>query len=483
MLETVREFGLERLETAGEAGTVRAAHAAFYQVLADEAAAPGADEPAGFDRLEAELANFRAALAWSCAGHAPDTALRLAVRLERLWFRIGLQQEGRDWLERSLAAAPDAPPALRTAALNGRGEWLRELGQRTDALRLYEMARELARASGDRAGEATALTGLSALANDVSDYVAQRPLNERSIAIWRELGDRRGLARALHTLAWAEAGFGNVEAAMALFREALSHARAAGDDRWTARSLDSLGNMLLLQSDFAAARPLLEEGLAVARANRDRHELAVIAADLGMVTLELGDVAAARAHFAEAVALVYETGRRRLAAFLLVGCAVLADVDGQPARALRLMGAARAMRDEMDSPLESDFQIAAMAAAGKSSVVRTLLHLAAAATGAGVWSMDEALREAAAVARAPVDPGASPAGVVAPKTPALRLGLTPREVDVLRLLAEGRSDRAIADALFISHRTASKHVGAILAKLGAASRAEAAARAVRDGLT
>jgi tetratricopeptide (TPR) repeat protein len=158
-------------------------------------------------------------------------------------------------LKQALAAAPDAEPALRAAALNGRGELLRELGQRADALRSYEMARELERGSGDRAGEAMALTVLSSRANDVSDYVAQKPLNERSIAIWRELGDRRGLARALHTLAWAEAGFGNVEAATALFREALGHARAAGDARWTARSLDSLGNMLVLQSEFSAARP------------------------------------------------------------------------------------------------------------------------------------------------------------------------------------------------------------------------------------
>jgi DNA-binding CsgD family transcriptional regulator/tetratricopeptide (TPR) repeat protein len=61
-------------------------------------------------------------------------------------------------------------------------------------------------------------------------------------------------------------------------------------------------------------------------------------------------------------------------------------------------------------------------------------------------------------------------------------GLTPREVEVLRLLVEGRSNRQIAEQLFISGKTASVHVTNILAKLGVHSRLEAAAAARRLGL-
>jgi DNA-binding NarL/FixJ family response regulator len=91
-----------------------------------------------------------------------------------------------------------------------------------------------------------------------------------------------------------------------------------------------------------------------------------------------------------------------------------------------------------------------------------------------VWSMVEAIREAEAFVSMPhVSDGHDPNAAY---------GLSPREVDVLRLLVTGQSDRAIADTLFISRRTASKHVGAILAKLDVTTRTEAAARAVRDGL-
>jgi predicted ATPase/DNA-binding CsgD family transcriptional regulator len=483
MLETIREYGQERLAASGDEAEVRAAHAGYCLALAESAAGKGADEAATFDLLEVELANLRAALSWSCAGTAPETALRLATRVGSFCFRRGYHREGRDWLARALASAPDAPAALRSAALSEWGDLQRELGERSEAERSYTLARELARTSGDRAGEATALMGLAALADDVSDHATQKSLSETSVQIWRELGDRRGLARALHILAWSEAGLGNLAAASALFREDLDIARAAGDDRWTARTLGALGDVLLLQSEFAAARPFLEEGLAVARANRNRHDVAVLLVDLGMVTLELGDLAAVRAHFAESIGLVRETGRRRLTAFLLEGCAVLAEVLGQPDRALRLMAAARATRAEMGAPLESDSQIAAMIGAGKSSVVRALVRLVSAKPpGDGVWSMDEALREAAAVAETPSDQAVTDVRAAEPGDVEARSGLTRREVEILRLLATGLTDREIAEQLFISRRTVSNHVAAILAKLGVSSRRAAAVEARFMGL-
>jgi ATP/maltotriose-dependent transcriptional regulator MalT len=85
---------------------------------------------------------------------------------------------------------------------------------------------------------------------------------------------------------------------------------------------------------------------------------------------------------------------------------------------------------------------------------------------------------------------ATPPGGEAPEEPAPEataatdeLGLTPREREVLALVADGRSNRQIAEALFISVKTASVHVSNILAKLGVANRGEAAAVAHRLRLT
>jgi predicted ATPase/DNA-binding NarL/FixJ family response regulator len=482
MLETVREYGLEQLIAAGEEQATRIAHATYYTVLIEQEEGKGAGGTSGSDRLESELANFRAVLGWAIGSESSEVALRLAGSLGRFWLRSGLHREGSEWLERALSSAPDAEPVLRTEALNRRGDLLRELGERAAAERSHALARELARASGDRAGEAMALTGLGALANDVSDYAAQKEHCEASVAILRDLGDRRGLARAVHSLAWAEVGFGNLEGATTLFHEALGHAHASDENRWLARVLCSLGDLHVVQNDFATARTFLEDGLVAARAGHDRQEMAVVLASLGLVTLELGDVAAARSHVAEVVALLRETGRRRIAVFALEGGAVLADIDGQHERAIRLVATATAVRAEIGMPIESDAATAIVLATGRANVARTLQRLiVAAATVDRVWSLDEALREAAIAAASPPTPPAIPASPPSP-APASDLGLTQRELEVLRLLAQGRSDSAIADTLFISRRTASKHVSAILGKLGASSRAEAAARAVRDGL-
>ncbi len=485
MLETIREFGLERLVASAEEDGVRRAHAACYLGLADQAGWQGSNETAWFDRLEAELANLRAALAWSCAGGSPDTALRLAARFGRFCFRRGQHHlEGREWLDRALAVAPDTDPALRSAALSARGDLLRELGEPGEAERSFTLGRELSRTTGDRAGEATALTGLSALANDRAEYVAQKALCEASAAIWRELGDHRGLAHALHNQAWAEVGLGNMAIATTLLEETLDHARISGDHRWIARALDGLGSLFIEQGNFAAARPLAEEGLATARAAHDRQEVAFITSDLGMLSLELGDTASARAYLAECLTLLRDSGRRRQVVFAIEGCAVLAASQRQEERAVRLVAAAAAMRVEMDLPIERDPRWSGVIAAGHSTtIVPTLLRLVSAAANVDrVMSMDEAIQDAIALASPPTVPESTVTRAVEPNDAAARYGLTSREIDVLRLVVAGRSDRAIADALFISHRTASKHVSSILAKLDAISRSEVAARAVRDGL-
>jgi non-specific serine/threonine protein kinase len=483
MLETVREFGIEQLASSGEEDDTRAAHASYYLVLAELTHGGGSTDISGGYQLDAELPNFRAALTWACSGGSPGIGLRLAARLGRFWLRTGHHREGNEWLERALASAPDAEPAMRAEALNGRGDLLRELGERAKAEHSYTLARDLAHAAGDRAGEAMALTGLAALANDVSDYAVQKELCEASVAIWRELGDRRGLARALHHLAWAEAGFGNLAAATALLQEALGHARAAGDDRWIARALSSLGDMWILRSEFAAARPSMEESLAVSRAARDRHEMAVVTANLGMLTLGLGDIASARAHLAESLTLLRETGRRRIAVFALEGSAVLAEIDGKHEVAVRLVVAAGAVRAEMGMPIERDAGLAIAIANAQNSALRTLERLIAAAPTVGqVWSLDEALREAAAVAEAREVPAKGDTDAAEVDALAVRAGLTRREAEILRLVAAGLTDREIAERLFISRRTASNHVASVLAKLGVPSRRAAAAEARFLGL-
>ena len=468
MLETIREFGLEHLAAAGEEHTVCAAHAAFYLALADDVTARGSSEAAGFNRLEVEHANLHAALTWACGG-SPGTALRLAVRLAPFWLRRGHHLEGRDRLRQALAGVPNEDPEVRTAAQNALGYLLRDLDAPAEARHSFDLARELATCSGDRLGLATALAGLAALADDVSDD-AGYSLSTASVAIWRELGDRRGLARALHGLGWYEAGKGNIAAACAHFEEALTHARAVGDDRGIAHALNSLGNVRAERGNFADARLFLEEGLAIAQEARDLSEVAEALADLGWLALEMRDHVSARVYLVDSLDLLRGTGRWRHAVYAIEGCAVLADAGGRHETAERLAAAASALRDQMAVPLDRDPR---MIAPKPASARQRLRQLASASHGEPCWSLDEAFREAEAIVATASAPEADQAG---------RFGLTPREVDVLQLVAAGSTDREIAERLFVSRRTASNHVAAILAKLGVPSRGAAAAHAKRLGL-
>lgn len=482
LLETIREFGLECLAEAGETGEVRTAHAAYYLSLVERVTSDHRDNGAGLDRLEDEHANIRAALVWCGSGGSARIAIRLAARLGQFWLRRGYQVEGRGWLERSLAAAPEEHPPVRTAALNALGDLLRDLGEHVGSRRSFEHARALAHDSSDGVGEATALTGLAALSDDVGDDDATRAFSDASADLWRHLGDRAGLARALHNRGWAEAGLGNVAAATALFHDALGHASAAGSDRSISHILNSLGNLLVEQGDYVSARPLLDESLVAARAADDRADTAEILADLGWLALEMGDHAAARTHLGECLALLNGIGRGRAVVFALEACAILAAADGEHDRAVRIVGAVSAMRENMGVPLERDSRVHIT---GPSTARRALHRLARAVPAIRPrCSAEDAFRDAVIVA--PWRPVASPPAdrAAQPASPGSWGGgtLSPREAEVVRMIVEGHSDRGIAEALFISRRTASKHVASILAKLDVGTRAEAAVRAVRDGI-
>ena len=480
MLETIREFALEQLVASGEELSVRSTHARFFCELAEAAQLVGPDEASELDRLESEHANMRETLTWALDAGDREVALRLAAKLGQFWLRRGHLTEGRSWLERALALAPELEPKLRAGTLNALGELHKDAGAFDDALRCFQVAEQLARSVADKVGEATALHGRSTLADHTRDFQTMLALSEMSANIWRELGDDLGLATSAHTRAWAYAGLGRITEADAQFHEALRYARAAGAQRWIAHILNSLGNLRGEQGEFSAARPFLMEALASARTAGDRAEVAETLADLGWLCLELDETAAAAVHFRDSLSLLAGSGRIYQTVYALEGCAVLAHRTGQRERSRAILAATMSMRNEIGISVERDLRLNTP----KPGRARgSFLRMASAITLDGTaGSMEAAFLQAEAVVSTPrfLEPaqgGSDPAREKAPEN-----RLSAREREVLRLVADGRSDQAIGEALFISSRTASKHVGAILAKLGVTTRAEAAARAVRDGL-
>ena len=331
MLETIREYGLERLEQSGEAEATRQAHAEFFLALVDEAdpELTGPEQVAWMDRLDAEHDNLRAALGWALDSDA-QLALRLAGGLGWFWFFRGYLREGRAWLERALAASGDPGP-LHVGAFAAAGRLARHLGDYGGAIALLERSLELARQFQDRRVEALALHELGALAGLAEgDAAREVALTEASLAVWRDLGD-----------AWG-----------------------------TARTLNNLGYEAYLQGDLDRAVSLLDEGVTLAREAGDRSVLGYILDSRGVVAEAQGELERATDLYQEALARAQQIGNPLVEAFALSSLAGMAARQGQPARAARMWGAASALRDAIGTrlPLEEEERFA-----GSVSATREVL--------------------------------------------------------------------------------------------------------------
>ena len=309
MLETIREYALERLVEHGEAAATRRAHAAYYLHIAEaaEPALHGPEQVAWFDRLDEEHPNLRAALAWSLDGGDATVAVRLGGALYWFWYVRGHSSEGRAWLERALGAA----------------EW------REDRADL-------------RAARATVLNGAAFLALFQGDYPAAQAWFTESADIWRALtgptpaGQRawQGLGVALTFLILLAHIEGRQSTVRPLLDEYLLIGQTLDDPRWQAAHSFNEGRGALLQrGDYAAARQPLEKSLALHRQLGDIWQIAQIVVDLGLVALHDGDSRAARALYEEGLALADALKDRGGRALVLNNLGEVARYEGDDARA------------------------------------------------------------------------------------------------------------------------------------------------------
>jgi non-specific serine/threonine protein kinase len=436
ILETVREFGLERLEATGEAEATRRRHAAYFLALAEDLAPrlSTADLVPALDRLSAELPNVRAALAWALERGEAETVLRLAGGLVSFWNFRGHLGEGRRWLAAGLAQPGTAP--------------------RTGADALFAAA---------------VLAGLQ------GDDCQVEAFGTEGLRMARAHDYRFGIGRALFVLAFAAERRGDVERAAALYEESLAPLREAGHPRWIAQALAALADVTHLRGDADRAELLAEEAIALARQIGHAWVMTLAFGVLAHIAGERGDTARAVSLYEETLALSRSLGDQRGVAGTLGGLAAIVLARGELERAVRLLGAARALGDGIGvAHLGHHLYYERVLAAARDRLDEP--RFAAAWEAGQAWPADEAIAEALELAHAAITaPTSGPAH-------GCDFALTRREREVLGLLATGKTDREIAGALFISHRTANAHVAHIFAKLGVNSRAGAAAEAVRRGL-
>jgi non-specific serine/threonine protein kinase len=490
LLETIREYAAERLAASGEAAAVECRHARHFLALAErsEAGLKGPDQGAWLAQLEAEHDNFRAVLSRLAGAPRPvgggaggaEAALRLAGALAWFWWLAGHSAEGRRWLDAALAAAPAAPAAARARARHGAGLLAGAHGDYPAAVGHFEAGLALYREAGDDRGAAWTRACLAQAGGRVSgDYRRRAALLEDALERFRGLGDAWHTAWCAGTLARTVYVLGDAPRAAALLEETLALYRRLGDTWGLSRVLLSLGNVSRDQGDPGRAERLLAECEGHMRALGDRRGLGAVRRGQGLLAQRRGDPARAAAGFAEGLALAQEVGDREAVAAALFRLGCLARRGGDARRAGRLLGAARAALEAAGlSPralYAGDFDPAAAADAAARP---------AGPEAGQAPPLDEAVAEALAfgqaVASPPADAPAGPGPGGPPGGPGAA-PLTPREREVAALVAEGLTNRRIAERLVITTRTADHHVASILAKLGFASRAQVAAWAAAQG--
>ncbi|HEV2072656.1 MAG TPA: LuxR C-terminal-related transcriptional regulator [Thermomicrobiales bacterium] len=454
LLETVREFALERLRDQGSEFDARAAHAVYFRDLAErlEAEMYGPAMHRCLDRFDEEMANMRSALTFFAEAADAGSELRLAGMMAEFWDYRGFIPEGIDRLSGAIARGRDAPPRPRAKAL-------------FELALLYSMVGDTARAD---------------------------EVSAESLPVAREDGDRYRLAMALYVRAEClrKGGSDRWDEVIELLEEAVAHAGCFDPPPpiW-GPALGELGRVLTRRGERQRGTALIHEAVEVQRSMGQRFGAGLQLATLARLDREAGNLTQAAVRYGESLRLFSEDGVDLHIAGSVAGLARLAAARGWAEHAALLLGAVDAVAERTGATAqlagEEDLEWiretanGALGAERFTAAIVTGRQLPFAAAVAAALALAETLAQDADLPAAIPSPVLLPFNV--PPTPA-RFGLTPREQEVLGLLIKGKSNPEIAKQLFISPRTATTHVTNILAKFGVETRAAAVAFAFQHNL-
>jgi predicted ATPase/DNA-binding CsgD family transcriptional regulator len=450
LLETVRHYALGKLRASGEEAQLREAHLVWCLELAEQAEPYlwGAAEAVSLARLDLDGDNLRAALQWSLENGRIEENLRLATKLAWYWYVRAHLHEGRHWLEQALAASGALSASFRASALSFAGALAVQQGDQAGATALLKQAIALYSEPGCIIPAGWSMVNLGLLALYANDYSRAEKLLDQSMALFTELGDQAGIATVLLYQGIAAYYQDDHPAAELLLQQSLPSLRELGDTVGVARAIHGLGVSARHEGNLPGANALFREALQVAREKGAR--------------LEISDC--------------------------LEGLAGVACARGRPDRAAYLFGSAEALREaigaERTSWIRPDYvqDVAASRVQLEDKAFKSAWAAGRSAPLAEVIAL--ALAEANGVEPGANDEDAPESRPLTPLQAAKRRhgGLTARERQVAVLIAQGKTNSAIASELVVTVRTVEAHITHILRKLGFSSRAQVAAWAVSTGL-
>jgi predicted ATPase/DNA-binding CsgD family transcriptional regulator len=446
MLLTIREYGLECLQNSREKERVQRAHALYYIGLAERVEPEyfGTCSSEVLDQLELEYENLRAAITWLVESEESELALHLVTTLWWFWYARGHMSEGRQWFERLLPASGRVSAPVRAKALKSAG-WIAFQQKDFDhAETLLSEGLEVYRLLADKQNIATSFYRLGLVALAKGNYLLAQSLAEDALSIYYQVGTKEGIADSLLVLSYVATEQGEYSKARELAEQGLLLFREISDQWATAYTLLGLARVVLLQGDTITAPSLIEESLAIS------IELS-----------NLGGIASCLERLAE-----------------------ISARQEQLVWAVLLLGAAENLRETTAISLES------IQRADYERVVNTIRNKLGEETFNSMWLQGRRMTpEQAIAARESLTsevPQVTKQQTSSTSTTRQNVSypsaLTPREMDVLRLLAQGLTDAEIAEQLDISYRTVSTHLTSIYNKLGINSRVVAVRFAIENEL-
>jgi len=438
MLNPIQLFAWHKLAESGERDQLRNWHLTYYLQLAQKGqpALKHAAQSVWLNRFELEFDNMRAALDWSLEGGELDTGLRLASELGEFWWRHDYYSEGLEWLSRLLAK--------------------------------YKSEDRVCASAFNQAGR---------LSMERGDYEQADSFCLQSLRLSRELEYQEGIALSLSLLGKLAHYLGKREQAIELFEKSLAHHRYLGDEWNTAAILIYLADIKLRDGENEQANSLYRESLSLFRKLDDKWGIAYVLGGLGNQALLEGNYEQALIFNREALELSTEQGNKVDIAYSLEALAVIYNEQRHYQLAARLWGFAEYLRESIHSSMPPIYQkeITVYLEAARSALEEDAFHIA--------WQVGRSLTLEGAVALAiqpslfepeiPSSYDARPRTEPDMPDSAERYGLTRREVEVLRLVSTGLTDAQVAEKLFISPRTVSKHLQSIYGKIQVNSRSAA----------
>ena len=356
LLETIRDYGGEKLRDTGESEALTVRHVNYF-VAFTAVAEPelrGPDQALWLKRIEQEHDNLRLAVR-TCVGRGDSSGgLQLAGTLWRFWYVRGYWEEGRKRIGEVLLlprTEAQAKTPERAKALYGGAVLARLQGDFPAAESMLQESLAIARERAMGGAVADALFELGNVANQKEDLVTARGFYEQALVLRRDLNDRPGIALTSHGLGVVAYAMGDPATARALYEEAIAIQRERGNLRSEAAGLNGLGDVALYQGDLEAARETQNRSLAIQRELGDKSGMAFSLRLLGRVAVREGDLTSARTLLAESLELFTEVGDTGGVADAIEAMAEAASAAGDAERALRLAGAAAAHREVIHVPL------------------------------------------------------------------------------------------------------------------------------------